>query len=145
MILCIRHMRSFGRLFLAAFFLANAGFTVVLTHCTMTEAVPACCCGGEGGMMCEPVAIPAAGEHAITSGQPCQINSVIVGNQVDPTVVFGEFTGLRILKVDLLPVSAWVSDAGHILDISSFHSVTTAANVSPPPVETYVLNSTFRI
>lgn len=139
-------MRGFGSLFLAAFFLANAGFTVVLTRCTMAEAVPgmACCCGDAG--MCGSVETPLApGQHALTASQPCQSASVIGGNMVDPTIVAREFTGLRILKVDLLAGAVRGSDPGQHLDFSPFSFSVAASNTSPPSVETYVLNSTFRI
>jgi hypothetical protein len=145
-----KHIFGFGRLFLVFFFLANSGFTVVLYHCAMTEEMCGMsCCNGTNDCAagtCEDMdesQTPVA--HPVTMGQPCQTATVVGGYQTDPTVVEKQFNGRQIITDDLLPTSVFETGIGLRVDLPAFHFTSTASNVSPPSVETYVLNASFLI
>lgn len=145
-----RHILTIGRLFVLLFFLANSGFTVVLYNCTMTDEMcgMSCCtglddCSAETCQDMEGPQTPAA--HTITVDQPCQTATVVGGYRTEPTVLEKEFNGRQIIKVDLLPTSVYETAIGDRFDLPAFHLVSAASNVSPPSVETYVLNATFLI
>jgi|GEM_PF-1630514 len=152
-----KHICGFSRLFLVLFFLANSGFTVVLYRCTMTKCAMTgsvlgmeccskarmdCCTAGS----CEEVAVPqVAVADAVTMDRPCETATVAGGYQTDPTVVEKQVNGRQLLTVDLLPTSAFETGIGPRVDLPAFHFTSTASNVSPPSVETYVLNASFLI
>jgi hypothetical protein len=152
-----KHICGSTRLFLVLFFLANSGFTVVLyrctmTQCAMTDSVSGMACCAKVGMdcctagSCEGVAAPqVAVADAVTMDQPCETATVVGGYQTDPTVVEKQFDGRQIFTVDLLPTSAFEGGIGPRADLPAFHFTSTASNVSPPSVETYVLNASFLI
>jgi hypothetical protein len=140
-----RHLLTIGRLFVLLFFLANSGFTVVLYHCTMGEID---CCGTSDNDMscaCSMMDPPQTSSGpSITAGINCQSVIVAGGLKTDPTVVEKE-SAARLLKVDL--VAAFAPDFAGSTITSQFQPVSlpSARDVSPPTVETYVLNSTFLI
>lgn len=145
-----RNILTIGRLFVLLFFLANSGFTVVLYHCTMTDEMcdMSCCAGtGEcGAGTCQDMEegrAPATDAHAVA--QPCETATVVGGYQTEPTVLEKEFTGRQIIKYDLLLPSVFETAIADRVDLPAFHIVSAASNVSPPSVETYVLNATFLI
>jgi len=150
-----KHILGFGRLFLVLFFLANSGFTVVLYHCTMTQCAMtdalsgmACCVGMDccNAGSCDDVAgLQATVAHAVTVNQPCQTTTVVGGYQTEPTVVEKQFNGRQIINVDLLATSVFETAIGPRVDLPAFHLASAASNVSPPSVETYVLNASFLI
>jgi len=140
-----RHILTIGRLFVLLFFLANSGFTVVLYHCTMGEMD--CCAGSDDEMSgaCSMMDPPQTSSGpSITAGINCQSVIIAGGLKTDPTVVEKE-SAPRLLKVDL--TAAFALDRSLSTDTSQFQSfsLTAVRDVSPPTVETYVLNSTFLI
>jgi hypothetical protein len=145
-----KHILGFGRLFLVLFFLANSGFTVVLYHCTMTDEMcgMSCCTGTDDcpAGACEDMDGPQTpATHPSTVDQPCQSATVVGGYHTEPTVVEKEFNGRHIIKTDLLPTSVFETAIGSRVDLPAFHLASAASNVSPPSVETYVLNASFLI
>jgi hypothetical protein len=145
-----RHIVSFGRLFLALFFLANSGFTVVLYHCAMTDEMcgVSCCVGIDcrTAASCEDIAgrqAPVAQRMSVY--RPCQTAIVAGGYQAEPTVLEKQFSGERIIKSDLLPASVLETAFGDPVDLPVFHLASASSNVSPLSVETYILNSSFLI
>jgi len=150
-----KHILGFGRFFLALFFLANSGFTIVLYHCTMTQCAMtdaisgmACCVGMNccnAGSFDDAAGPQATVAHAVTLKQLCQTTTVVGGFHAEPTVVEKQFNGRQIMDVDLLPTSVFETAIGPRLDLRAFHLASAASNVSPPSVETYVLNASFLI
>jgi hypothetical protein len=145
-----KNILGFSRLFLMLFFLANSGFTVVLYHCTMTEEMCGMSC-------CKGISDCSAGACQDMGGsqtpetkservdQPCRTATVVGGVQTEPTVVEKQFNGRQIISVDLLPTSVFETAIGPCVDLPAFHFTSTASNVSPPSVDTYVLNASFLI
>lgn len=138
-----RNILTIGRLFVLLFFLANSGFTVILYHCTMTDEMCDMSCCAETCQDMEEGCGPAT--DAIGVGQPCQTTTVVGGYQTEPTVLEKEYTGRQIIKYDLLLPSVFETAIADRVDLPAFHIVSAASNVSPPSVETYVLNATFLI
>jgi hypothetical protein len=140
-----QHILTIGRLFVLLFFLANSGFTVVLYHCTMEEME--CCTTSDGQMsgacsMMDPPQTPSG--PAVTSGDNCQSMIIAGGLKTDPTLLEKESVG-RVIKLDLVPAFTPDFAFSTVFPQVQPFSLTASQNVSPPAVETYVLNSTFLI
>ena len=139
------HILAIGRLFVLVFFLANSGFTVVFSHCTMQDMD--CCTTPEQGMSgaCGMMDPPQpSGGLSVTAGDDCQKVIVAGGLTVDPTVVEKE-SAQRVVRVELF--AAFTADLEFSPVSSQLHEPCPSAsqNVSPPSVETYILNSSFLI
>ena len=145
MIFLNRHIKTFGRFFVLLFFVASSGFTLVLSHCTMESTD--CCKKTIGDMPheCSMMDPPQASSGpAVTMDGNCHSLTVAGGLATDPTVVEKESL-TRVVKLDvhagftLVPMISVVA-------FSSQPSLSAVAQyASPPPVEAYVLNSTFLI
>jgi hypothetical protein len=150
MILFNKNILGFSRLFLMLFFLANAGFTVVLYHCTMTEEMcgMSCCVGINdcAAGTCQDMDRSQTPETKFVKvDRPCQTATVVGGVQNEPKVVEKQFNSRQIISIDLLPSSVFEAAIGPRVDLPVFHFTSTASNFSPPSVETYVLNASFLI
>ena len=144
-----RHILAIGRLFLALFFVANSGFTVVQRYCTMAQENHGITCAddndGCSAATCSDEGVPQpATAPAITDNMSCHVVSIGGGLPSDPTIVEKESSARHISAPLLL---APVSDLGVIIQVDrSLHLFSPAfANVPLHSVETYVLNSTFLI
>ena len=139
------HIRAFGGLFAFAFFLASSGFTVVLYHCTMGDM--SSCAYSDTCMPTEREA-PEHQRPANMLVTPvenlCHTVSIAGGLHTDPSIVEKESSAKHI-KVEfvLAPLSDCVCTSlfDHLPQLLGINT----SNVSPPSVETYVLNSSFLI
>jgi hypothetical protein len=144
-----RHILAIGRLFLALFFVANSGFTIVQRYCTMAHENhgEACTDDNDGcsAATCNDEGVPPpATAPAITENMSCHVVSIGGGLPSDTTNVEKESSARHISAPLLL---APIPDLGVIIHVDrSLHHLSPAfANVPLHSVETYVLNSTFLI
>jgi hypothetical protein len=140
-----RHILTIGRLFLLLFFLGNSGFTVVLYHCTMEDMD--CCSASDEKMSCacsmmEP--IQSSGGPAVSSGDNCHSMTIAGSLKTDLTVLEKESV-TRVIKLDLVAAVTPKVTLSTVPSQGQLFSSTGSQNASPAAVETYVLNSTFRI
>ncbi len=140
-----KHILVLGRLFILLFLVVNAGYTVVLYHCTMQYM--GCCAASSGemagscGMMDTPKATDGA---SVSSGEKCVTLEIAGGVKTDPTVVEKSFSH-RLFSSDL-PNYAVSAQSFVLVDTyNQTHAFTTSTSISPPSVEKYVLASSFLI
>jgi hypothetical protein len=138
-------MLAVGRLFVLLFFVANTGFTVVFSRCTMKEMD--CCAASDEQMSddCSMMDPPQpSSEPSVRAFNDCISVIVVGGLKTDPTVVEME-SHARVIKLDLVaPYAPELALSTVSLQFQPISS-TASQNVSPPAVEKYVLNSTFLI
>ena len=143
--LMTRHIKTIGRSFVLLFFVASSGFTVIRSHCTM-EALD-CCKTPNGGMstacrMMDPA--HAQTGSSMTLASSCHSITVVGGLLTDPTVVEkDQFTGV----VKAFRFATLVQCIAIPPPSVCFQSnlSTSSHSIFPPPVEKYVLNSSFLI
>lgn len=137
-----RHSVTLGRVLVAALLLANAGYTTILSTCTMGAAE--CCNGTTGHRQCDMPLEPAGGQASLQDAFQCHATTVAGGlNDIQALVE-------KHMK-QLLPVGEFIAtvvcgDRAMAAYASKINSLTSSSHhVSPPPVEKYVLNETFLI
>jgi len=138
-----KHRNTLGSLVLLLFFLANAGFTTVVSNCTM--GVHSCVCGME---TCTPgccKSLPGnAREPAVTSNDACHLTIVIGGLPEAPSII--EKTSAEVQARTPFATTPALSPG---LDVPDVGCVTRNASafttVYTPSVEMYLLNATFLI
>jgi hypothetical protein len=135
-------------LVLALFVLANSGFTLVLYQCTMcdqADTAPCCISSDQCGSECLPEAdANLAGDALLGQGaMTCMVMTAIGGVPTDPATVEKYSRTAQISRPDSAsPVSDGMMIPVIPSTTSSAHSLPRS---SPPQVEKYVLNETFRI
>ncbi len=138
------HIVQLSRATLVAIFVASSGFTAILHNCTMKAAT---CCSDSSEEVshkdCDE-GLPTNLESSIQFNAVCHTNTLVGGMTTNPAVVEKENkyqqTKLSIVA-DIILVDCFQTSA---LNLSPLFGHTTAT-VSPPSVEKYVLNASFRI
>ncbi len=145
-----RHTSLLAATLLVLFFVANSGFTVLISHCTMcgdAEEV-ACCCQGETS---QAEACPnsgwgtGTGETLAGYAAPCLVVTIAGGLQTEPTILEKESGVRHVLKAALPEEPAFDLWSGQNPDLSHTHFPPAAFRTLPSSVEKYVLDLTFRI
>ncbi len=140
-----RHILPLGWVLVLLFFVANAGITVVQFHCTMQDM--GCCAplkqemADACGMMDQP---QTSSGPSVSSGEQCHSWVVAGGLKTDPTVVEKTYAH-RGISVDLAYHIVPTNSIPVVDSYTQTHNFLASSSVSPPPVEKYVLASSFLI
>lgn len=136
------HSVTLGRLLVVALLLTNAGYTTILSTCTMGAAE--CCNDSAGHGQCEMPLVPVRGQASLQDAFQCHA-----------TTVAGGLNGIRALveknvKQQALDVEIIATvvrgDPAMSALAPKIQSLTASSQLlSPPSVEKYVLNETFLI
>jgi hypothetical protein len=141
----VRHRTTLGSFVLLLFFLANAGFTIVVSTCTMGAVGCGCGSGTETcALGCCEVPRDNSPVVTLTSDGDCNATLVIGGLPEHPSIIEKTSAEAQVRpSYAMVPASSPGLEAPHAQCQTPIASVSTTVHTSS--VEKYVLNATFLI